>query len=355
MSATAPPGASVPLPRLVIVVALVIPAVVALALWAFAWPAARTAPNDLPVGVAGPPAATAPAAERLAAQGDGGAFDVHTYPDEASARAAIEDREVYGAVVLGAPDGGPRLLTATAAGPAVAGVLEEMATRLAAESAGTAELTVVDVVPTPEADPRGAAFSSSVLPLALAGIATGAAVAATGLMARGRAVGVGTLALASVVVGIAVTAIGHSWLGVLDGAWWAVAGSIALVVLASAATVAGLVALIGPAGIGVGAIVVMLMGNPWSGAGSAPEMLPDPVGVIGQWLPLGSGATLVRSVAFFDGAAIAFPLAVLAGWTALGLGMAALGVARRRQRGVANAGGPASGEPVAPSPAPSVA
>lgn len=39
-------------------VLVLIPVVVALALSAFAWPAARIAPRDLPIGVAGP--ATAP-------------------------------------------------------------------------------------------------------------------------------------------------------------------------------------------------------------------------------------------------------------------------------------------------------
>ncbi|NEB79022.1 ABC transporter permease, partial [Streptomyces sp. SID14478] len=35
-------------------VTVLVPLLAALALWAFAWPAARTAPRDLPVGIAGP-------------------------------------------------------------------------------------------------------------------------------------------------------------------------------------------------------------------------------------------------------------------------------------------------------------
>ncbi|MFD8841222.1 hypothetical protein ACFV05_02865, partial [Streptomyces pseudogriseolus] len=43
---------SLPAHRRVAAVLVLIPVMVALALWAFAWPAARTAPRDLPRGVA---------------------------------------------------------------------------------------------------------------------------------------------------------------------------------------------------------------------------------------------------------------------------------------------------------------
>ncbi|NEC47755.1 ABC transporter permease, partial [Actinospica acidiphila] len=43
-----------PTHRRIAAVLALIPTLVALALWAFAWPAARTAPRDLPLGVAGP-------------------------------------------------------------------------------------------------------------------------------------------------------------------------------------------------------------------------------------------------------------------------------------------------------------
>ena len=57
-------------------------------------------------------------------------------------------------------------------------------------------------------------------------------------------------------------------------------------------------------------------------------MLPRPAGAIGQLMPPGAGAHLLRSTAFFDGAAAAGHAAVLAGWALLGL--CALAVAARR-------------------------
>jgi hypothetical protein len=108
-----------PSPAAILLVPLVAAAVLAL----FAWPSARLEPRDLPIGVAGAPAAAAAVEQRLAQQD--GAFDVERYPDEAAARAAIEDREVYGAFVA-APTGA-KVLTASAASPMVTQLLTHAA------------------------------------------------------------------------------------------------------------------------------------------------------------------------------------------------------------------------------------
>jgi hypothetical protein len=310
--------------RLAAVVVLV-PLLATLALWAFAWPAARTAPRDLPLGVAGPTVVTAQMEQRLRQQE--GAFDIHRYADEAAARDAIEDRTVYGAVVVTAQ--GLELLTASAASPVVAQLLQQAVTEQAA--AEGSQVRTVDVVAAPANDPRGAALNASALPLTLAGIAAGAAV--TVLRLRGvRAVA--ALVAAAALVGVLGTGIAHSWLGVLAGDWWAVAGVFGLATLAVSGAVAGLAALIGSAGIGIVAAVVMLFGNPFSGAASAPQMLPEPAGAIGQWLPPGAGMTLLRSVSFFDGAAATGPALTLTWWAGLGLGAVLLGGAlKARTRG----------------------
>ncbi|MFJ3493519.1 ABC transporter permease [Streptomyces sp. NPDC086091] len=301
---------------------LLVPLLAALALWAFAWPAARTAPNDLPLGVAGPAAQADQVAERLGARD--GAFEIHRYADEAAARDAVADRTVYGAVVV-TPQG-PELLTASAGGPVVAQFLQQ-AVGAQAAAEGTA-LRTVDVVPAPAADPRGAALGASVLPLALAGIAAGALVTLLGLRGVRAAL---TLLGAAALVGVVGVALAHSWLEVLTGNWWAEAGVLGLSTLAVGAAVAGCAALLGPAGIGVVGFVVMFLGNPFSGAASAPRMLPDPVGAIGQWLPPGAGTTLLRSVSFFDGASATGPLLTLTWWAALGLGAVLLGPALRNR------------------------
>ena len=75
---------------------------------------------------------------------------------------------------------------------------------------------------------------------------------------------------------------------------------MALFTGAIAAIVAGLSAVLGRAGIALGAVVVFVLGNPLSGLATAPELLPQPWGALGQFLPPGAGATLLRSAGYFD-------------------------------------------------------
>jgi hypothetical protein len=294
---------------------LVVPLAVALILTLFAWPSARLEPRDLPIGVAGAPAQAGAIEQRLARQE--GAFDVERYRDEAAARAAIEDREVYGAFV--AAPGGAKVLTASAASPAVAQLL----TRAAEEGPG-GPLPVEDVV---AAGPRGAALPSSVLPLLIAGILTGALASTlvSGAAARAALVGAG-----SILAGLTATAIVQGWLDVIGGSWLANAGALSLMVASIAAAVAGMNALFGPKGIAFAALMIVLVGNPLSGVASAPELLPRPVGDIGQLLSAGAGGNLLRSTGFFDGAGAGGHILVLSAWLVAGLAL--LGVAALRGR-----------------------
>ncbi|MEE1812798.1 ABC transporter permease [Streptomyces sp. BE133] len=320
--------------RRMVAVILLIPLVVILALWAFAWPAARIAPHDLPVGVAG----SAPAADRLQQRFEQreGAFEVHRYASAADARRAIEDRSVYGAVV--ATPQGPQLLTASAASPVVAQLLHEAVTAQAPEGA---QVQVADVVAAPAGDPRGSALGASFLPLAIAGVLSGSAV--TMLRLRGGRAALALIGVATL-VGIGAAALTDNWLGVITGNWWAEAGTLGLTVLAIGGTVAGLAALIGPPGVGLGALLMVLLGNPFSGVTSAPELLPRPIGTIGQLMPPGAGGSLLRSVAFFDGSDAGSALLTLTLWAALGLTAVLIGGRRRAQH-------PAAPAPGTPEPA----
>ncbi|MFD3487200.1 ABC transporter permease [Streptomyces sp. NPDC058665] len=304
--------------RRMIGVVLLIPLIAALALTAFAWPAARVAPHEVPVGVAGPASATERLQQGFEREPD--AFDVHRYDDEAAARSAIENRDVYGAVV--ATERGPHLLTASAGSPVIAQLLREAVTARAPE--GT-DVQVTDVVATPAGDPRGSALGASMLPLALAGVATGALVS---LLALRGIRAVGALFGAAALAGLTATVLAHNWLEVIAGNWWAEAGVFALAVLAVGGAVAGLAALLGRPGIGVGAMLMVLVGNPLSGVSSAPELLPESVGALGQWLPPGASGSLLRSVAYFDGNAAFAPALTLAIWAVLGLAAVAVGARR---------------------------
>jgi hypothetical protein len=296
---------------------LVVPVIVAIALSTFAWSAANLEPRDLPLGVAGPAQATVPVEARLAERR--GAFDVHRYADAAAVTKAIEDREVYGAV-LAAPDR-QTLFIASAASPTVAGLLRE---NLAASRA-----KVLDVVPADPDDPRGTAFGSMILPLVLAGLIGGTVVSLLGRPGLGE---VGILVATAAATGLVTIVMVQGWLDVIEGPWLLNAGVIALAVLAIASMVAGLMALIGLVGIALGALLMIFVGNPWSGIASAPELLPKAAGLIGRLLPPGAGGNLLRNTAFFDGAGSGGPLAVLLVWTVLGLGGIMAGAAMQRRK-----------------------
>jgi hypothetical protein len=301
---------------------LLVPLAVAVVLTLFAWPAARLEPRDLPVGVAGPPAAVE-GIERQLARADG-SYDVHRYPGERDARAAIEERDVYGAFV--ATSGGMAVLTASAARPSVAALLEQVGAGARPAAAGPA--AVDDVVSAPDEDPRGAALPASVLPLVLAGLLTG--VAATLLAPDKRRRPVLMLAGAAL-AGLAATGIVEGWLGVVEGGWVANWGALSLTVLAIASLVAGLAALLGRIGIALGSLTLVVIGNAFSAASSAPEMLPEPAGAIGQLLPPGAGASLLRSTAFFDGAGAGGHVVVLAAWVVAGLALLVAAAIRDRR------------------------
>ena len=288
---------------------LLVPLAVALVLALFAWPSARLAPRDLPIGIVGPPAAARAIDQRLA--GREGAFEVHSYPNEVAARQAIEDREIYGAFVITAT--GAKVLTASAASQAVAQLLGRAASEIGARARADA-VRVQDVV----AAPRGAALAASVLPLVLAGILVGAAAAH---LASGRLVRAGLLVVGSVLSGLVATVIVQGWLDVVEGDWLANVATLTLTVLAIASVIVGLYALLGPPGAIVGGLTMVLVGNPFSGVGSAPELLPKPAGTIGQLMPPGAGGNLLRSTGYFDGAAAGGHVSVLVVWTLAGLAL----------------------------------
>lgn len=322
--------------------AVVLPVVVLLAVLAFAWPAARVAPRDLPLGIVG----SSPASERTVLalqQADPGAFQITLYGTDAAARTAIEHREVYGALELSpgtaavpgtaaapgtaATPGTVTALTASAAGPTVAQLIVQVGDTVAQQSTahGTPmKAATVDVVPSSAQDPRGLVLSSALLPLTICGVIIGAAIAIViGMRPAWRQLL--SLSVVSIVGAFAAYLIAQGVLGALPGMHLATLGVFALMLFATSSTVAGLIALFGPPGLGLGAALLVFVGNPFSGVTSAPELLPKPVGEIGRLLPPGAGAELLRSTAYFSGHGPTLCLTVLTGWALFGLGAVVAG------------------------------
>ncbi len=305
-----------------VLVALIVIAVQALLVPLFAGPAANIGPRDLPIAVAGPPPAATALADRLEAE-RAGAFDVRIVADAAAADEAIREREAYGAIVLS--PAGAEVHVASAASPTVAALLTQAASTLG----DGPPPAVRDIVPLHSGDPRGAGFGSGFLPLAITGLLAGVLIF---LLVRGRAARLAALATYAVAAGLGGAAILQTWLDVLPGDYLAAAGVLGLFGLAVAATMTGLAAVLDRAGLALGAVTVFLLGNALGAVNAAPELLPQPWGEVGQWLPIGSGATLLRSVAWFDGNGGAVVAGVLTAYAVIGLALAAIG---RRGTGTA--------------------
>lgn len=343
--------------------------VVALIVLAFAWPSVTAEPKDLPVAVAGPDASVDQVESRVADQA-GGAVALERVDDREAAIAAIERRDVYGAIVLGdAPTDAPEVLVASAASPVVAQTLRAMAAELqqgidaqlheqlptqlqsvlqeAIRSAVQAALaqasgqppttppatpsvpelpaitvTVTDVVPLADTDPRGTGLTAAMFPLIIGGMLGGIAISLRVIGAMRR---VAAVLAYSVATGLLLTGILQGWFGALQGDYWVNSAAVALAVAAIAAPITGFVALMGRAGIGVGVLTFLLVANPISAAAIPVEFLLEPWGAIGQWFPPGAAATLLRDLSYFPAADATFPWLVLAAWAAGGILLSLVG------------------------------
>lgn len=298
-------------------------AVQAVMLVLFAWPNARVEPRDLPIAVAGPSPAVAQMAATMEAEMPG-AFTVHRVADEAEARQRVEEREDYGALVLGG-DAAPRLLVASAASRPVATLLQAVATQAVSGQPPIVE----DVVPAPVSDPQGTGLTMGMLPVILLPMVTGILLSITVSSLRWRLVGAVVFAL---VGGSACATVLQGWIEAIEGPVLTNAAVLVLLMAAVSLGIVGFASAGGRPGIALGSLVMFLFGNPFSGMGPGPEMLPQPWGDVGQLLPAGAGGQLLRSTAFFDGHAAGGKVLVLACWVALGLLLAFAGQWLRRRR-----------------------
>jgi len=363
----------------VIGVALALTLVLTVFVLAFSWPSITAEPRDLPVAVVGSDDGVSTFRDTLD-EAQPGTIELVEADDRADVVEAIETREVYGGVVLGDPATGeaPEVLTASAASGVTHQLMTQLATQMqqgiqeqanaattealadaqaqAAEAVETAvqqaleaaergeqpqappsgeaetpalpdvpKVTVTDVVPLSADDPRGSGFTAALFPILLGGMigGIGISVAVTGALRRVLAVIVYSVVGSGILVGIL-----HFWFGTIQGDWLLDGGVLALSIAAIAAPITGFVAVLGPAGTALGPVLMMLVGNPISGAAMPAEFLPWSWGEIGQWLPPGASATLLRDVSYFPDADASAAWLALGIWAAAGVLLSLVGHAR---------------------------
>jgi hypothetical protein len=307
-------------------------AVLAILAVAFALPAARSKPHDVPIGAAGPQAASGQVAD-IIEQHAPGAFAITYYPGEAALRDAIRNRDVYGGIAFRAgadvagqaAPGGRALLIATGGSPMVAQMLTQIGNGIAQQA--RVPLHTEDLAPPTAGDPRGAGLAASALPITLAGLLP--AVALVLLLKREVWTRFAAAVVFAAAAGTTIAALLRYVFNSIDQNVWGVAAGLTLGLLAAGLSMLGLGSLFGRTGLAVGALLALLLGNPLSGLTSAPEMLPSGWGTLGQWLPQGATATLLRSTAYFDGAGTTTAIVVLTCWAIAGATLIVIAAVRQ--------------------------
>ena len=288
-------------------------------------------PHDIPVGLVGP----APAVQQISssfATASPGAFDFTTFASEDDARAAVDARTVDGVLILGSAS--PHLIIAGAAGDGVTGVIAAAFTNVFKAQGAT--LTLETVHPFASGDAHGLILFFVVVATLISTLASQAVLFATGrnlrIVARlslivvyGALVGMTAMGMAAWIAG-----------GYGDG-FWAAAGLDALASIAIGAVVAGLVRLLGAPGIGLAALL-MVLSLVSSGGPVGSQLLPDFYRALAPWATAGQLYSALRGALFFDGAALATPIAVLSGWLVVGLLLMGIGELATRSRKAAVAG-----------------
>ena len=286
--------------------------------FAVLYPGHKPEPHRVPVGIVAPAAA----ADSIAAKA-GSDFALTRYPTQQAARVAIDDRDIYAAVI--ASSTGKRLLVASAASFTVSQLLRH----------AFSGAPVEDVKPLDRDDPRGATINLLFLPLIIVSFS---AVLGLGSLRLPRRFLVGATIAFSALGGLAVAALVHFALGALPGSYLGLSAITALTILALVLPIAGLHRLLGMAGIAVSGFLFFAFANSASGNGTAPELLPSPWRQLGQLLPPGAGGAALRNTGYFGGAAIAQPIVVLAAFSLAGA-LLVLGADRLRRLGRGLRGG----------------
>lgn len=265
----------------------------------------RPAPRELPIGVVGPVAVTAPIVAGM--QQGRHEFNVRTYPSREAAVAAV-DRQTITAVIDGtvAP---PQLLLSSASSSSAARVL----TQLDEPAPGRYLLPITDLHPLPPSDPSGLATFYVTIAATILGFVTMFQLRANvkTLTLRGWLICVGAL---SVIGGAALTVVAGPVLGALNTrfpeVWLLISMQIAIAALFNS-TMLVLIhrwAIIPTWG------VFILLGNTSSGGAVSASLLPQPFAFLNHALPSGAAVTAIHTATYFPHDQRALPFVVLAAW-----------------------------------------
>jgi hypothetical protein len=270
-------------------------------------------PRQVPVAVVGP----AQAIERLQAAVSP-LLKLRPARSATAARAAIDDRKAYGALVFGR--GGDTLIASQAPSSFTHEVVVQ--TLATVERKQGRPLRIVDVHRLPSSDPRGYTSFYVALSWVVGGYLAAIVIAlARGSAARTRTLAlarVGALALYALASGVLGAVLTVPLMGLLHDHLWKLIAIGALLVFATAAATLALQAMLGILGTGLAIAAFVILANPASGGPFPRELLRDPWRSTGAYLPTGAGTDAMRNTLYFGGHATLRPLLILAIYAAVG-------------------------------------
>ncbi|MFF0075754.1 ABC transporter permease [Streptomyces sp. NPDC005494] len=236
-------------------------------------------------------------------------LELHRYPDGAAARAALEEQKVF--VILRSEGDGVLMQVAGASGASVAQLLGDTGVKVA-DTIGV-QLTVKDVKPLGEGDPRGLALFYISLAAVIIGFvgAIQLSVHARALLPLERILFTLGYALLG---GFTIAAVVDWGLGALDlpfvQSWMILAFTMFTsgMVFTMFNTLMGRWAMIPTWG------VMVLLGNPSSGGAVSWPLLPSLLGHVGRWLPPGASVNAQHTAVYYQGHQYVFPYLVLGAW-----------------------------------------
>ena len=278
----------------------------------------KPAAHHIPVAVAASPAVLA----KLEASP---MLRVYQVRDLAVARSMVEDRAVYGGLVLPST-GRSTLVVANGGGHAVEAVLVQLGHKVA----GTA-LTTVDVAPTSPDDPNGSLEFYCVVFLGI-GAAAGATMLARILgpvpHLRGALKRLGLVMVHIALLSAAVTLFADVVYGGLVGHFWFLFLTFWLYVVAVCLAITGIAELAGPLASIVLIGLFIVFGNTSSGGAVPRPLLDGFFSALNPVLPQGAALSALRGVQYFGDRGMGTGLLCLTIWAAVGLAL--LGVAGLR-------------------------
>jgi hypothetical protein len=268
--------------------------------------------TDMPFGVVG----SSPLPQD--AQGPLFSLDIIQYPNEPAATQAMNQGEIYGALVAGDTPGSASKLTVVNSISDLSPLDIAANFEIAAKKKGET-VTVKPYAPTPLApkDPFALVCSLLLVPLLVGGYMSATLLTKALGSPTGRWRGVWFLGFA-LATGLVVDLIVTYWLdGLPSDSFWVVWPILALIILSVALLCDVLRRLVGPVGIFLTVIVVIQFGNPSSGGANGVPYLPDFWRDLGPFLPPRNAYLLLRNTVYFDGHGIGQALTVLLAYTVI--------------------------------------